>query len=288
MPAMRNVPPKTLPLPALRVCLSLSLSAALWACAGTDPGYSPEDFAVLRPNDLSTVKRDLIVPMPDLTVPPDLTLGPDMACALGTPDHCGTCMTVCPPGMDSAGTIRSCSGPGPGATCDYQCGGEFYDVNGKVDDGCESSDTPVQDSPQSAVAVTLQDLVDPMNMKNPVNLLGKVYSDSRTHAQAPAMRVNGREDWYVINAIGKGDPNSTMVACLSITSLPADNQFEVCISDIGKTTFDAKACGVTAGGMSSVCVKPPALSDSGSPIYVRVRKMAGTPSVNGYALFLNH
>lgn len=270
-------PPRRLPLAVLLPALAVS------GCANVTPDEGGLDMPG-PPREDMTLRRDLVPPPP-----PDLFVPPDLSCPLGTPDHCGDCATVCAPGMDNAGTARSCSGPGPDGKCDFVCKGEYYDINGKEADGCEAADVPVQDTAQNAVALVLPDTVDPNFKSNPLNFLGRVYSDRRGHAEAPLARENGREDWFAIDAVGKGDPNSTMEACLSIVSLPADNRFEVCISDVARTTFDPGSC-ATAAGMAnmSACVKPPAKSDAGNPYYVRVRKTMGTPSINGYALFLKH
>src|SRR5207248_1710941 len=191
---------------------------------------------------------------------------PDLMCMLGTPDHCRTCNDPCP-GMDDDKTMRVCKSP----DCDILCKGEYYDLNQDIKDGCESLDAPAQDTPQTAVTYTLPDMVDPMFKTNPLNLLGKIYWDLRMHDAPPELRPNGREDWYQFTAVGTGKMNTIMTACLSINQFPVDNKFEICISDNGKTTFDAvKACKSLSGGtMMSVCVSPPAMTDAGT-YFVRV------------------
>ena len=259
----------------------------LFSCASTtntDDGFFIPDGAA----------RDLR--MLDQSLPPDLLMSTDAAAdmkpgcpPLGGPDHCGSCGTVCPPGHDDKGTQRTCSTMGLDATCDIACKGEYYDVNGSVDDGCEAIDPIIQDSAMNALAVTLPDVMqDPMEKSNPMNILGKLYGDIRLHDAPPTMRPLGREDWYAVTAIGAGTLNVTMNACLGITSFPQDNMFEVCLSDIGQTTFNANSCKIAVGMGNSVCVFPPAKTDAGSPYYVRVRKLSGTNTSAGYALYLQH
>jgi hypothetical protein len=128
---------------------------------------------------------------------------------------------------------------------------------------------------------------DPNMLVNPRNLPGYIYGDARTHETPPTARANGRADWYQVDAIGTGDPSTGVYACLGVTSLPTDAWFELCMADAGLQTFTSAGCQAVQGGAPSVCVKPPARTDTGS-YYVRVRKLAGTNSLNAYALFLKH
>jgi hypothetical protein len=233
--------------------------------------------------------------MSDLANARDLLPATDLrpACTLGGPDHCGTCGNVCPPGMDNDGTRRTCSGPTSFDTCGIVCMGEYYDVNGRADDGCEVLDDPLQSNPAIAEALTLPDRDDPTFMSNPRNIVRTLPSDARQHASAPTTRPLGVADWYKVNAVGAGAAGTGMIACLGITGLPADNRFEVCVSALNMQTFETASCAVAVGGPpemgnGSVCVTPPGATDAGMYYYVRVQKLAGSHSANSYALFLKH
>ncbi len=167
------------------------------------------------------------------------------------------------------------------------CRGERYDVDGRDDTGCEAEDLPLQDTPESALAFTLPDVVDKAR-DNPLNYAGYIFGDARTHDGEPAARPHGRPDWYRVTAEGIGDPQQKMGACLSVVSLPDDNQWEVCISEAGKTVFGTNQCLLVAGGGGSVCVRPASQPDVGGPFYVRVRKLAGSNTLSSYALYLSH
>ena len=214
------------------------------------------------------------------------------SCTLGDPDHCGTCTTVCPPGMDTAGTERTCSAATAFGTCDIVCKGEYYDVDGQVSNGCEAQDLPIQDSAITAVGLTLPDGAlgtAGTDNTNPINLVGQVYGDSRTHDAAPATRPNGREDWYKLTVSGAGDTGQALTSCLGITNFPTDNTFEVCLSLNGSASFLTTGCKQVMGGASSVCVGPSANADDTGTYYVRVRRLSGTSwTTNGYALYIAH
>ncbi len=229
-----------------------------------------------------------LLPPADLRKTADLFQATDAACTLGTADHCGTCTTVCPPGRDDGGTLRSCTLPTAFGVCAIVCRGLFYDVNGQIIDGCEAEDTPLQDSVANALAITLPDIVnDPMMLTNPRNVVASLYSDGRNHETAPTQRPTGTDDYYLITAVGAGDTTKSMTACLGITNFPTDNNFEVCLSNKGVSTFAAGGCTNVPGGGASKCVVSPTPSDTGT-YYVRVKKLAGAHTANKYALFLQH
>src|SRR5262249_12876468 len=155
-------------------------------------------------------------------------------CTLGTPDHCGACSIACPPGRDDSATLRTCSNATSAGVCDLICRGEWYDLDGDAANGCESAESVVQDSAPTALDVRLGDVVnDPSLLVNPRNLAGFIYSDRRMHETPPYARPTGRDDWYLVDAIGTGDPSIGMTACLGITSFPMETWFEICIADAG-------------------------------------------------------
>jgi hypothetical protein len=213
-------------------------------------------------------------------------------CTLGTTDDCGTCGNACP-GADDAQTMRLCTAATAFGTCDITCKGESYDVNGKIDDGCEAEDLPVQDSPAAAVAVSLPNVAGTAttcdsaldtNTHNPCTVVGQIFSDSRQHDAPPTTRMNGREDWYKVSALGAGS-SSTMTACLGIGNYSSDNMYSVCISDNGLQT--PSHCMTVTGGGASQCVQPTGSPSSGT-FYIQVKKLAGSPTALGYALYLDH
>lgn len=204
-------------------------------------------------------------------------------CEVGTLENCTECGDACE-NPNPASTAPLCGAAG----CDFTCVGEFYDINGEDLDGCESEDVPVQDAAKIAVGISLPDTNDPTFMSNPLNVVGFVYGDSRTHEAPLEERPLGREDWYAVTAVGTG-VDGGMLACLGITNFPADNRFEVCISNPGLEDFPQTSCTTVAGMGESACVSPPNEGDAGGPYFVRVQKTQGdTWTSNGYALFLQH
>ena len=206
-------------------------------------------------------------------------------CLPGTVDHCTACGVPCP-GIDNAGTVRTCSNN----ACSFSCKGEFYDLDGDASNGCEAEDQPIQDATITAVKITLPDVnnggtgsMPCNNTTNPCTKTAQVYSDTRTHENAPTSRPLGREDWFEVTATGNGGPNN-VGACLNIGNYPTNNQYEVCISNNGSTS--PTTCMTAQGGGASACVSPPATS--AGVFFVRVKKIAGTNTVNGYALYLVH
>ena len=195
------------------------------------------------------------------------------ACTLGTPDHCGACGTACP-GVDDDGTQRTCSDSTPTATCDFICKGEWYDLDGDAANGCEAQDPIVHDSAEAGVpevATTAGFTVGAPDWL--------IYDDARTHDAPPLLRPLGREDWYTLS-----NPDGRLKVCLSIANFPSDDQFEVCVTNIGNQNIEASQCKSVMPSSGSLCVQP--ASSSNGAYWVRVRKIAGSNTTNGYALFL--
>jgi hypothetical protein len=260
----------------------LSLALCLAACAAPE-GRSAQDLS----STTSGGGGDLSSAQTDLATHTDLARGDGpSSCTLGTPDHCGTCGTVCPPGMDSTGTQRTCSN----SVCDFICKGEYYDVDGQAANGCEAQDLPLQDSSITAVAVNLPNAfnTDLGVTGNPANIVSQVYGDSRTHDVAPTSRLTGREDWYKLTVTGGGSGSNGVTACLGITNFPSDDIFEVCLSESGSATFINTDCKQVMGMMSSQCVAKAMAADESGTYYARVRKISGSWTTNQYALFLEH
>jgi hypothetical protein len=262
----------------------IALAILIAACAGPRSPGDSEDLS----STTSSGGGDLASGLhSDLAHAGDLSQGDGSStCTLGTPDHCGTCGTVCPPGMDSAGTQRTCSN----MLCDFICKGEYYDVDGKTANGCEAQDLPLQDSSITAVNVNLPNAfnTDLGVTGNPANIVSQVYGDSRTHDAAPTSRLTGREDWYKLMVTGGGSGSNGVTACLGITNFPSDDIFEVCLSESGSATFTNTDCKQAMGMMPSVCVAKAMAADESGTYYARVRKISGTWTSNQYALFLEH
>lgn len=205
--------------------------------------------------------------------------GDGAACTLGTGDHCGACATSC--GVTDAQSLFGCTDATSAGTCTLTCRAESYDVDGKLDNGCEANDPVVQDTAATAVAKALDDTL------KLVNLAGIVYGDARPHEVNPIARPLGREDWYRVAVTGIGN-NFGFQACLGISSFPADDVFEVCTTDANGSTYPPANCGQPkGGGGTSVCVKPAGGANAGV-YFVRVRKLSGSSSPNQYALFMQH
>lgn len=224
------------------------------------------------------------IPLYDAGGAPPSDSGGSTTCTLGSADHCGTCTTVCPGPTDAdSGTERVCSDSTTTATCDIICQGEHYDLNGDISDGCEGVDPIVHDNADAAVPETVS--TTGMTVGAPYWF---AYGDAREHDVAPISRPLGREDWYVITS-----PTSTPAACLTIAGFPADDQFEVCITNYDTKSIEPAQCktvDLTASGAcptdSTKCCVAPASTHSASNYWVRVRKLAGANTANGYALFL--
>lgn len=215
----------------------------------------------------------------------------ETTCELGSVDHCGECNVKCP-GVDDDHTTRTCRDATRSATCELLCHGEFYDADGKLENGCETEDLPIQDSFATAVAITLPNVVNDTTLKsNPLNVVARIGHDDRAHDDEGGVRPRGREDWFKVTAVGAGNPANTMTACLSAVNFPADNELEICITANAATSFTGAICKTLVvtpdGGGGSQCVTPAGNPDTGT-FLVRVRKTAGKPTTNEYALFLNH
>jgi hypothetical protein len=242
------------------------------ACAGASPPDATHDHGA---GDFATATFDL-------------AQGADLACVLGTADHCGSCATACP-GMDTSATLRTCSAATSAGTCDIECKGDYYDVDGVASNGCEALDV-TQSSATTATAVTLANVAPAggscNNTNNGCTVSMAIASDMRKHDSAPPDRPLGLEDWWKVTAVGAGGSNP-MKACLSISNAdwPTDNKYEVCISPLGSMT--PSTCATAIARMPSMCVQPTGNTDAGT-YYLRVRKTVGMPTGLGYALYLEH
>ncbi|MGH7329600.1 MAG: hypothetical protein ACREJX_14740 [Polyangiaceae bacterium] len=216
--------------------------------------------------------------------------GTSGACTLGTADHCGTCSTVCPGPTDpDSGTDRICSDSTTTGTCDIICKGEWYDLNGDISDGCEAQDPIVHDSADAAVPETAT--TGGATVPDPY---WYVYGDARQHDSAPTSRTLGREDWYVVDHENSGgSTGGSLSICLGISNFPSDDKFEVCVTNVGNKSIPSTASSVSP----CATVTPTTVSPNNCAVttmastthglyYVRVRKLDGSNSANGYALYI--
>jgi hypothetical protein len=209
----------------------------------------------------------------------------DAACVLGTPADCSACGSACPVVGSPAGNAATCSF----SVCGTECSGDYYDMDGDLTNGCEAQDLPRQDTAALAVPITLPNTTGGNaacnGTTNPCTVTGQIFSDTSVHDTAPAMRIDGLPDWYVVTATGAGAAGP-MTACLNIGNYPANCNYMVCISAAG--SMSPLTCGqATGSGGASACVIPPGNPDAGT-FYISVQKLAGTPTQLGYALYLAH
>lgn len=200
------------------------------------------------------------------------------ACTLGSAAACGACGTVC--GTTDAQTTFGCTDATPGGTCTLTCRAEFYDLDGKPENGCEAEDAIVQDTTASARPIALDATT------RTANIAGKAYGDARPHEGVPLTRPNGREDWYHVTVTEADAGAGAFGACLGITNFPSDDVFEVCTTDANASSF-TNCDSLVKGGAASKCVKPTGNTDVGE-YYVRVKKLSGSSTPNQYALFVQH
>ena len=128
----------------------------------------------------------------DFGVPPvKYDTGP--SCTLGQPNSCASCSDVCK-GPDDDKTVRTCEN----LSCGVACKTDYYDGNGKADDGCEAQDDlPLHSTAETAIA--LPDITDDDEDENISPKMGRMPSDDRKHLQEPFDRKNGVADFYTVH-----------------------------------------------------------------------------------------
>jgi hypothetical protein len=227
-------------------------------------------------SDLSIVVHD-VYPQPK-----DGSKGDLVGCQVGTPDHCKSCGNKCP-GVDNEGTARACTA----GSCSIVCKGEYYDVNGSVDDGCEfQDDLPLHELVQNAMKLpSVEDCED-----NLQQALATIPSDNREHQDLPESRANGRIDWFQLSITDKAFCEVQAETTIDCSGLPKESIFEVTVyylCDSGKQLGEQTA---KVNGGSSITLQPntgctlfSASSDSGT-VFVKVEKLSGPHSAKGYWL----
>lgn len=159
------------------------------------------------------------------------------------------------------------------------CQGDHYDVDGRADNGCEARDIPGNNTSSTATEVDIPDA-------EPIDINSQILSDDRPHDTEPVLRPLGLPDWWKVTAVGPGNAEKTMQACLFIGDLPPDSRFEICISEAGSMTPSVcKTVTPNTPPGPNRCVS--AMADAGT-FYVRAVKEAGAHSAKTYALYLDH
>ncbi len=266
--------------------LALLLALVAGCAAGeTDPPHYSGSDGILLPDG----KRDLAQqvdsypPLQDGGATPDATPAtPDAPlCALGTVDHCSKCGDVCP-GKGVKNTVRVCV---KGA-CNIQCAAEAYDVDGQIGNGCElSDDLPVHEN--KYVAVSMGKVDDCAKTKTTSAV---IPSDDRHHTNAPALRPNGREDWFKLHITDTTWCLTEARVDVKLTGLSASAAFTVeayFACDSGKVSKTITKTGYGGNSFtlipSTACTVGSLGKDSGW-VYVRVAKTAGPHSSGKYSL----
>lgn len=194
--------------------------------------------------------------------------GTDLGCAVGAD---GKCLCTCP-GMGQNTADVSC-GQDMGQTCQFTCRGEYYDVDGKPENGCEM-DHGIFISHTQATA-TDRGHFSCLDASSNDTVLGFLLSDSRVH-QNPAIpafnaTVGSAPDYYSV----KGDGG----ACV--------NDYDVTFSTSGGGSAkcyqctimtDKKTQSVMASGNELVKMTSGSGSySSDSIIYFKVEKICSLP-----------
>ncbi|MCB9557046.1 MAG: hypothetical protein H6707_13140 [Deltaproteobacteria bacterium] len=235
-------------------------------------------------SSLSDAKADL--PGADGLVA-DLTFG-DGGCVIGTVDNCTDCGDKCaPPTTNAASAQVVCIG-----SCAIACQGEFYDVNGKLDDGCEVEDTTIQASENNA-----KDLGSVPDWNAKVAFSGTLLSDDRTHVSSPSPRPTGRPDYFKLHVIDKTLGNTQAEVSLSLAALPASVEVEVSMkyicdqnpqSPLGPFTQTVTNQGTTKIAEKIDCDgSGNASGDDSGTVIVWVRKLKGDHSAAQYSGSIN-
>ena len=195
----------------------------------------------------------------------------DQGCVVGTPDHCSHCGDKCP-GKDDGSTRRTCTN----SKCNITCRGDYYDVNGKVSDGCEYLDPHSSHGSQN----TAKDLGSMDDCSSSlVKTVASLPSDLRFHETAPFTRVLGPVRWYKTYVTDTSACLLDFKLTLDVTALPPgahygmDPQF---LCDKGKVLLlnSATGKGATKIEMTPI-VKCTAGSNDSGTMFVKVRKYSG-------------
>lgn len=241
----------------------------------------------VQPNaDGSSVERVLTDTFGDLDAAlvdegVDLPIPPDLGCVLGTVDHCAHCGDRCP-GQDSDTLKRSCID----GQCALACREEYYDVNGKVDDGCEIlDDAPLHASEKDAIKfgdASDCDLGDSASAKLP--------SDGRMHVAVPHERPNGRPDYFSIKLSDDMLCDLVGEVTLSLTEMSPDSEYRVTTEYFCKNATPT-APRVTSGkggtsfkNVPDTACNPFGWGDDGGLLVIKVEKIGGPHNAADYSL----
>jgi len=219
------------------------------------------------------VYQDTNKPKPDVKMWRDKkVVTGDSGCALGTPNNCGKCGNKCP-GPDDKATRRVCLA---GGKCGINCKGDYYDVNGKVSDGCEILDTFAGFNSQgNAKHLANMDDCDSVAMSTVLSL----PSDNRTHDKAPAKRELSAPKWFKVFVTDRLGCAMDFTITLDVYSLPMGANYEIKPLFVCKKGGTVQLAAKTGPGASVITATPsPACSssDDSGTMYVKVSKKGGT------------
>ena len=255
------------------------IGAAVWTLLGCSPDEPPPHLWADGGIWLDGGVLDLARP-PDGPLPAVDGQKGDLSCTVGTPDNCGFCGDICPPGQDSPSTTRLCVA----SKCLIECMEESYDVNGSAADGCEAKDDePIHDSKAAA-----KDLGTASDCGTTQTFTGVLPSDGRKHQKAPTDRPNGRADWFKLFI--DDDPGCIIQADVKVSfkNLPGAASYRVTtlyVCEGGKEMpMDVK----TASGGAEVAMAPSTvctfIGDDSGTLYIEVAKESGGHSDASYSV----
>lgn len=215
---------------------------------------------------------------PDTQRPPDLLV--TEKCVIGTPDHCTACGDKCP-GKDDGSTKRICSL----GKCNIVCRGDYYDVNGKLSDGCEVEDVNAQYDSQSA-AKNLGSMDDCGNVGK--STVASLPSDNRYHETSPHYRPLGTAKWFKTYITDKSGCLLDFKITLDATSLPAKVWYKLDPLYLCQTTKTLPLGSKSGEGSTKIVMSPVVKcslgSDDSGTMFVKVNK-AATPTIHSIKPF---
>gem|GEM_PF-6088770 len=247
--------------------LLLSFTTALVGACGEEIATVP---------DKGVFKQDWGKQYYDFGTPPiKYDTGP--TCTLGQPNTCSSCTDVCS-GPDDTKTVRTCEN----MACGIACKSDYYDANGKADDGCEAQD----DLPIHSTAETAEKLPDVTDEDDDETLTpkkGRMPSDDRKHLEEPYDRSKGVADVYTFKVSDTiwGSVNPTVR--LDAAALTGDVTLTISLSfecDTAPKGGPFTASGTTNAGASTKEIELDSIacetSDDSGTVTIEVTKTGGT------------
>lgn len=183
-----------------------ALTLALWsACASSSSGDQVDATAALI--DAASTVADArpsfdARPSPDARPPADarpVDAGPPDACITGVPESCESCGVACP-GLGISSANVDCVT----MMCELSCKGERYDVDGNPGNGCERTDSPLNNH---VVANAISQGSKPCgDGDSAMTMTGTILSDQRVHENPTVagfgMSTGSARDYFKVFATG--------------------------------------------------------------------------------------